>query len=212
MAGWALFAGIALGAAVALWRLRFPPALKLFALAALMLGAAGYAWQGSPARAGAPVAVKPATFAIDDDTIALRNAMFGRYGVAAGYLTPSDALMRFGAPDAAARMVQGGINRDPKSVVLWTQLGIVIAARDDAVSPAALFAFRRAIALAPRDPAPWFFLGLSRMRGGEFAIGREAWARALALTPRGHPFRTEIAGRLGLLDYFLANMPPEAAR
>lgn len=208
MGGWALFAGIALAAALALWLLRFPLSLKLFALAAIMLGAAGYAWQGNPARAGQPVTVKPATFEIDDETIALRNAMFGRYGMAAGYLTPSDALMRYGSPDAAARMVQGGINHDPTSVVLWTQLGIITATRDDAVSPAALFAFERAIRLAPGDPAPWFFLGLMRVRGGEFSPGRVAWVRALALTPANSPFHKEIAARLGLLDWFLKNSPP----
>lgn len=208
MGGWAFFLGTALIAGLLLWRLRFPAALKLFALAAVMLGAAGYAWQGDPGRAGQPATARAADFAIDDDTLALRNAMFGRYGGAAAYLTPADAMMRYGAPASAASLLQGGIKRDPANVVLWTQLGTVIAIRDGEASPAALFAFRRAIALNPRDPGPWMFLGLAQVRGGGFATGRASWAHALQLAPADAPYRADIAGRLALLDYFIANAPP----
>ena len=208
MGGWVIFAGIALAAGAGLWGLRFPAALKLSALAAAMLGAAGYAWQGNPDRAGAPVSARSADFAIDDETLALRNGMFGRYGKAASYLTPADAMMRHGSPAAAAKLLQGGINREPGNIALWTQLGTVIAIRDGDASPAALFAFRRAIMLSPRDPGPWFFLGLAQVRGGGFPAGRVSWTRALALTPANAPYREAIATRLGLLDYFIANMPP----
>ena len=128
----------------------------------------------------------------------------GGSGRLPGISTPSDALMRFGAPGAAAQMLQGGINHDPTNIALWTQLGVVIATRDKTVSPAALFAFRRAIALSPAEPAPWFFLGLAQVRSGEFVAARTAWARALALTPADYPTRGAIALRLALLDRLLA--------
>lgn len=208
MGGWALFIGLALTAGVTLWRLRFPGGLKLFALAAVMLGAAGYAWQGSPGRAGAPVSAQATDLAIDDETLAMRNAMFGRFGASGAYLTPADAMMRIGAPDAAARMLQGGINKSPRDIVLWTQLGTVIAMRDGKLSPAAQFAFRRAIALGPAEPGPWFFMGLAQIKGGDFVTGRASWAQSLALTPQSYGYRDEIATRLALVDYFLANRAP----
>lgn len=210
MAGWALFAGIAAAIGLLLWRLRFPRGLRNFALAAVMLGAAGYAWQGHPGWAGVPVRAQAASIAIDDETLALRSAMFGRYGTVAAILTPADAMMRYGAPDAAAKMIQGGINREPDNVALWTQLGVVIAARDKQVSPAALFAFRRASRIGPAEPAPWFFLGLAQVRAGEFVAARRSWARALALTPAEAGYRGDIALRLGLLDRLLAQGAPDA--
>lgn len=205
MAGWALFLGLAALSAGLLWRLQFPAVLKTFVLAAVMLGAAGYAWQGRPGWAGKPT--KPASqgYAISDETIALRNAMFGRFGASATYLIPSDAMMRIGSPDAAAGWLRAGINRDPSNVALWTQFGTVVATRDGAVSPAADLAFRRAIALAPGEPAPWFFLGLAEVRSGRFAEARNAWARALVLTPADFGYRPEIAARLALLDRLLAS-------
>ena len=205
MAGWALFLGLAIAAAAMLWRLHFPVQLKTFVLAAVMLGAAGYAWQGRPGWAGMPA--KPATrgYAMSDETLALRNAMFGRFGAGVAYLIPSDAMMRIGAADSATGWLRAGINRDPGNVALWTQLGTVIATRDGAVSPAADLAFRRAIALAPREPGPWFFLGLAEIRSGRFVEARAAWARSLALTPADFGYRPEIAARLALLDRLLAS-------
>ncbi len=205
MAGWAAFVGLAGLAAIALWRLRFPAALKTFVLAAMMLGAAGYAWQGRPGWSGMPARPTDRGFAISEETLGLRNAMFGRFGASATYLIPSDAMMRIGAADAAAGWLRAGINRDPGNIALWTQLGTVIATRDRAVSPAADLAFRRAIALAPGEPAPWFFLGLAEIRGGRFVEARTAWARSLALTPADFGYRPEIAARLALLDRLLAS-------
>lgn len=203
MAGWLLFAAMAAVAGSALWSLRYPRALATFGLAAVALAGAGYAWQGKPGTAGRPTSAQATSYTMDDGTLALRNAMFGRYGAIALYLTPADAMLRFGHADSAARMLQGGIRRDPGSVALWTQLGTVIAMRDGDASPAATFAFRRAIALGPGEPGPWFFFGMAHLRGGRFADARDAWSRAVALTPTGYPYRAELVRRLAILDAFM---------
>lgn len=208
MAGWALFAGIALAAAVLLAVIRFPRGLALFAGAAAMLGAAGYAWQGNPSYAGRPVAAQRALRPADDEGIAPRNAMFGRYGASAAVLIPADAMQRIGADEAAVGLIRSGLRREPGNVALWTQLGTIIAAHDRTVSPAANVAFRHAIALAPGDPAPLFFLGQAQVRNGDFVGARQSWMQARSMNSTAG-YRAIIDQRLTLLDVYLTSQRPD---
>jgi len=173
--------------------------------AALMLGAAGYAWQGSPTIAASPA--RAGMLRADDDPtlVDLRERMLGRFTADSAYLTAADALGRSGDRRSAVRAILGGLNRYPRSLMLWTALGTAMAAHDGNVpSPPALFAFRHAIRLAPLHPAPHFFLGLAYVRANDFANARAQWARALALSPAGASYRRDIAVRLMLLDRLLA--------
>jgi cytochrome c-type biogenesis protein CcmH/NrfG len=173
--------------------------------AALMLGAAGYAWQGQPRLAGHAVSTGLAPTPDDDAMLELRDQMLERYTGAAAYLVAADAMTRIGDRRAAVQVLLGGIRIAPKSLVLWTGLANALAAHDgNQVSPPALFAFQQATRLAPKHPAPLFFLGLAYVRAGEFATARPYWAKALALTPADISYRGEIAARLALLDRFLA--------
>lgn len=202
--GWLVFVGLAALAGVALWRLAFARALWMFAAAALMLAAAGYAWQGQPRIPAAPARPAADTPPVDDERIALRDAMFGRFGGDSAYAVAGDGMLRAGVPDAAVRAALGGIEQYPDSLMLWTELGSVLAIRDRSLSPAATFAFRRAAALNPAHPAPPFFLGLAQVRAGDFQAARQSWVRALALTPPSVRYRQDIATRLALLDRLLA--------
>ncbi len=172
---------------------------------ALMLGAAGYAWQGQPALAGHPATTGLAPTPDDSAMLDLRDQMLERYTGAAAYLVAADAMTRIGDRRAAVQVLLGGIRIAPKSLVLWTGLANALSAHDaNQVSPPALFAFQQAMRLAPKHPAPPFFLGLAYVRAGDFAKARPYWARALALTPTDISYRGEIATRLALLDRFLA--------
>ena len=212
MTGWLSLVGLAAASALGLWlwwglsaAWARPPLLLAGGVgAALALAGAGYAGQGSPDMAGQPARPDPIADAPDPDFVAIRSALFGRYGTAGLYLTPSDALQRIGASGSAATLLQGGLNSEPNNVMLWTELGNVIAVHDRAVSPAALFAFRQGARRGPGDPGPWFFLGMAYLRGGEFEHARAAWAHALAMTPAGAGYRGDIARRLALLDQFIA--------
>ena len=203
--GWLALA-LAGGAAAGLLRLiGLPRGMWAFVGAALMLGAAGYALQGEPRLASTPVSADAVPIEVDPDLIALRDAMFGRFRADTAYLVAADALTRVGKPAYAVQAVLGGIHHHPQSVALWTGLGSALATHDGGqVSPPALFAFRRAIALAPQHPAPVFFLGLAYVRAGDFARARPLWARAVALTPTTVSYREELALRLMLLDRLLA--------
>jgi cytochrome c-type biogenesis protein CcmH/NrfG len=172
---------------------------------ALMLGAAGYAWQGQPALAGHPATTGLAPTPDDSAMLDLRDQMLERYTGAAAYLVAADAMTRIGDRRAAVQVLLGGIRIAPKSLVLWTGLANALSAHDaNQVSPPALFGFQQAMRLAPKHPAPPFFLGLAYVRAGDFAKARPYWARALALTPADISYRGEIATRLALLDRFLA--------
>lgn len=180
--------------------------------AALMLGAAGYAWQGRPMLAASPAKPVVDTGLIDPPTIELRNRLFGQFTLDGAYLIASDAMARSGDDRAAVSVLLGGIRALPRSLALWTGLGSAYAAHDgDRVSPASLFAFNHAMRMAPEHPAPPFFLGLAYVRSGEFVTARRYWARALALSAPGTTYRTEIAARLALLDRYLA-MTGQATR
>lgn len=205
MMGW--IALIVIGAVVfaALWALGLPRGLWSFAGAGLMLGAAGYALQARPDLPGAPV--EAARKAQPDDPMLrdLRSAMFGRFTSDDNYFFASDALIRSGDPERAAKFMLSGVRSSPNDPGLWTWLGVVLAEADGrTVSPAAGVAFRRAIALAPKHPGPRFFYGLAQVRAGQFAAARPLWADALKLTPTGASYRNDIAMRLALLDRFLA--------
>lgn len=199
---WLFALGAGAMALLALLRLARP----LWSLlgAALMLGATGYALQGSPMQASRPAAPSVVQAADDPSLIELRDNMLGRYSLDAAYLTAADAMTRVGEKRAAVRVLLGGLDRIPRSLALWTALGTALAAHDgDAVSPSARFAFAQAMRIAPDHPAPPFFLGLAHVRADEYAAARPYWARAAASSARGSGYRREIELRLALLDRLL---------
>ena len=203
---WLLALG--LGAMALLAALKLARPLWSLLGAALMLGATGYALQGSPIQPGSPA--KPAAVAVPEDPalLELRDAMLGRYTLDAAYLTAADAMTRTGDSESAVRVLLGGINRIPRSLALWTALGSAMAAHDGSLSPPARFAFDQAMRIAPTHPAPPFFLGLAHVRADDYAAARPYWARAAALSPEGASYRRDIALRLALLDRLLAEQPP----
>lgn len=203
--GWLLLAILAALTFVALAALRVDRRLWSMIGAALMLGAAGYAWQGRPALPAAPARAVAGQLADDPTLIDLRERMLGRFTADSAYLTAADAMARAGDHRSAVRALLGGLSRYRQSVMLWTALGTNFATHDgNQVSPPALFAFQQAERIAPAHPAPPFFLGLAYVRAGDYATARRYWARALALSPNGASYRNDIAVRLALLDRLIA--------
>jgi tetratricopeptide (TPR) repeat protein len=210
--GWVMLLLIALTTAALLAVLRLPRLLWPLGGAMIMLGAAGYAWQGEPDLQAQPVmadAVKlPPSKAYKD----LRDTFFGRFGGESMYFGISDAALTNGDPDFAARALTGGVDYAPQNAALWNELGNIIALHDRGiVSPASLLAYRRAMQLAPENPGPPLFLGLAYVRAGEYAKARPLWLHALALTPKDASYRGEITKRLALLDMLFAELAREQA-
>jgi cytochrome c-type biogenesis protein CcmH len=202
--GFAFLLGIGVAAFAAMWLLGLPRALRMLAAAALLLGAAGYAWQGRPGLAGTRAQPQVAAVELDPALIDLRGRLTGRFTAEGAYFIASDALLRAGNPQAAARVMLGGASALPDNFILWTGAGDAIARRDGAVTPAARLAFGRAFQLAPRHPAPPFFLGLAYARSGELARTRALWRRAVALSPERATYRRDIARLLAVVEMQVA--------
>lgn len=205
MIGWAMLLAAAAAAAVAMWVLKFPRPLWAFGAAALMLGAAGYAWQGEPAMPGSPVERRAAGRPVDPQIVELRQAFFGRFGPEAASFVASDGLRRGGATGSAVSVMLAAARANPSSQGAWTGLGDAIVEHDagQVVSPAARLAFDRAILIDPAQPGPWFFDGLAHVRTGDLDSARARWAKAYALTPESR-LRDAVALRLALLDQIIA--------
>jgi hypothetical protein len=203
--GWLMLALIGAVTVLLLWRLGLPKLVWTTAGAALLFGATGYALQGSPSLPASPAKPQSTQLDVAPDIVELRGAFFGRFTGDSAYQTAADAMIRNSDPASAVRVTLGGINRNPKSAALWTELGSVLVTHDAGnVSPAALFAFRHAMQLAPRHPGPPFFLGLGYAQSGQLQNARMWWARSLELSPPGASYRTAIQERLMLLDQFIA--------
>lgn len=214
MNGWLILALLLLAVFGLLVAMRVAKPLWGFVGAALMLGAAGYAWQGRPTIAGEPrVAqrtMQPPDIAADD----LRDAIWGRFTYDYAYAVAADGLARAGATQAAANAVLGGLQRAPNSGRLWTRLGSAILAHDggQVLSPAARAAFTRGMKAAPDHPGPYFYYGMALIQTGDLPGAKWAWLAALARTPRTASYREDLAMRLVLLDRLMAMRPAAPSR
>lgn len=175
--------------------------------AALLLGVAGYALQGSPGLPGAP---KEAAQDVVSDKAALVDA---RGEVVDRTIPPSnrwvviaDGMARHGQYANAAQVLLGAVEDDPKNAEAWLALGNALLAHSDGLlTPASLYAYRRAEAAAPGSPGPPFFIGLAMAQSGRLAEGRATWARLLERSPPDAPWRADLSARLQQLDAFIAS-------
>ena len=119
--------------------------------AALLLGAAGYAFQGQPSLPGAPAQgtegrdVFPLTQA--------RHAFFGNFTPAESWLRMSEALARDGKSEDSVGILQNAVKRYPGDPQLWIGLGNALVDHARGITPAAELAYERAEEAAPGHPA-----------------------------------------------------------
>ncbi len=205
MMGWAMLGVVALVAAIVLAVTRFPKKLWTIPATGLMLGAAGYAWQGSPTLAGHPVSAENRKGEVDPDEVSMREAMFGRFNYEWNVFMQADGMIRAGSPAYAVAAMQIAVTRAPQDAPMWVGLGLALAKHDgNQISPAAKLAFEKALKLAPTHPGPSYFYGLALVRAGQFAEARPYWAKAVELAPADISYRDDLRVRLFLLDRLIA--------
>jgi len=172
---------------------------------ALVLGLAGYALQGHPGLAGQPHSVvgKPniyATTLVDE-----RQKVVGATVQASNWEITADALMRHGNYGDAAELLRSSVEQDPKNSAAWLAMASALVGHaEGSLSPASLYAFRRAAQADPQAPGPPMFLGLALAGSGQFDDARAIWAGLLARAPADAPWRKDLALRLARLDQIIA--------
>jgi cytochrome c-type biogenesis protein CcmH len=200
--GWLIVLGLVALAGAALWKWgKLPRSAFEPVAAALLLGLAGYALQGSPTKPASPVASRAEAAKFDESQAETRAQMGGqRFGSAAQWLVAADGAMRAGVPQAAVTYIKSGLKEHPRDPDLWVGLGnALIVLNGGQVSPAATFAFQKAAEIAPQHPGPPFFMGLAFAQSGQFAQARAIWTELLARAPTDAPWRADLEQRLAQL-------------
>ncbi len=176
--------------------------------AALLLGIAGYALQGSPSQPGAPKAsaAQASANANSEALVAARQQL--RDSSAAGannWLVIGDAMARNGQYGDAAGVLLGAVEQNPGDAEGWLALGnALVGHAEGALTPASLYAYQRAANAQPAHPGPPFFLGLALAQNGRLGEARVLWAELLTRASKDSPWRDDLVQRLARLDEFIA--------
>jgi cytochrome c-type biogenesis protein CcmH len=208
---WLLLLLLGLAVLLALWRSgAFTRATLQFLGAALMIAAAGYAWQGRPGLAGRPAEATARPELPQTAFATLRPKFFPRFDTASRWLIIADSYQRRGETADAVGVIRSAIRQYPNNLALWTGLGNALVLHGGGtMSPAAELAYRRAAAIAPNHPAPSFFYGLGLIQSGQVEAGEAAWRDLLAKAPVDASWRPVVADRLALIDRLrTAQQPP----
>jgi cytochrome c-type biogenesis protein CcmH len=170
-----------------LWRMGVRGGLLTASAAALLLGASGYALQGSPSSPGAPAqgGGEHDIFPLTD----ARHAFFGHFTPAESWLRISEALARDGKSEDAVGILQNAVRRYPGDPQLWIALGNALVDHARGLTPPAELAYRRAAELVPGHPAAPFFYGLALARSGDRQAAVAIWQRILKNAPKDAEWR-----------------------
>lgn len=196
--GWAIIGVMALLVLAVLWKFgRMPRGSMELLGAAIFLGLAGYAWQGSPTLAGKPTPPRASARQPDQATASERAAMFPEVGGDAMVLEAAQNLHDQGLDAYAIATLKAGLNKNPRSADLWVGLGnALVVYADGRMSPAAKLAFDRAAQIQPDHPGPPFFLGLAFAQAGQIDQAEAVWRDLLDRSPPNAPWRADVEQRL----------------
>ena len=199
--GWAIFALLAALTATGLILARLPRKIWEMAGSVLLLGAAGYAWQGNPSLPGTVREGAQAILPFDEDMAKLRNAFAGTDNQAAPWITLSDGLARQGDYENAANALVAGVKSAPDNANLWVALGnMLITKSGGVVSPAADYSYRQAMRLAPEQSGAPYFHGLALAQSGQYDAALKIWAALYARVPPQSPLHAMLSAHLARLD------------
>jgi cytochrome c-type biogenesis protein CcmH len=185
--GWILLLLLMVISLALLWAMRVRGGLLTASAAALLLGGAGYAVQGSPALPDAPAEAGDAHVYLP--LTQARHAFFGHFTPAEPWLRMSEALARDGQSEDAVGILENAVKRYPGDAQLWIGLGNALVDHARGLTPAAELAYKRAEALTPGYPAPPFFYGLALARSGDRQGALRLWRHILKTAPPNADWR-----------------------
>lgn len=207
--GWVIAITFALVLLVAMLLVgRLPRTAWEMTAAALLLGLAGYAWQGNPTLSGSPRTAEKAAVPFDEDMAKQRRGLADRYGPAAQWLVLSDGYGRRGQTKEAANVLLSGIKQTPGDATLWLGIGNALVAHGGGMlSPGADYAYRQAARLDPDAPAPRYFYGLALAQAGQLQAARDQWAPLAARAPADSEIKGQLEANIARIDAMLSGRP-----
>lgn len=207
--GWVIAITLALLLLVAMLLVgRLPRTAWEITAAALLLGLAGYAWQGNPTLRGSPRTGEKAAVPFDEDLAKQRRGLADRYGPAAQWLVLSDGYGRRGQTKEAANVLLSGIKQTPGDANLWLGIGNALVAHGGGMlSPGADYAYRQAARLDPDAPAPRYFYGLALAQAGQLQAARDQWAPLAASAPDDSEIKGQLEANIARIDAMLSGRP-----
>lgn len=196
--GWFFVALFAAAVLALFWRFAHVRGSVLELLAsALLLGIAGYAWQGMPGLLGRPTPPRAEARQPDSLFAEDRPLFLERFSADAQVLDAADAMHRNGMEAYGVALLRGALGKRPNSPDLWVGMGNALTLyAHGVVTPAAEMAFQRAARLSPNHPAPPYFLGLAYAQSGQLDRARSIWSEILARAPANAPWRALVQRRL----------------
>jgi len=198
MSGWLVFAALAAVVLLVLWRLaRLAQPTLMLSAGALAIAGGGYAWQGNPSLPSAPATALDQSAAFDAAG-AQAHPMKPAFNRTEMVLNTAQAMIRAHNSAGAVALLQGEMHGFEGNADLWIGLGNALVAHGDGlISPAALFAFDKAAALAPEQPLPPMMHAMALAQAGRMAESAAALEQLLARTPQDAPYRADLVARLG---------------
>jgi cytochrome c-type biogenesis protein CcmH len=205
--GWLILVVLIAVSLALLWRAGVRGGLLNASAAALLLGASGYALQGSPTVAGA--AAQADEGREDLPLTEARHAFFGHFTPAESWLRISEALARNGKREDAVGILQNAVKRYPGDPQLWIGLGNALVDQARGLTPPAELAYRRAAELVPGHPAAPFFYGLALARSGDRQAAVGIWQRILKTAPAKAEWRPLVERGVAALSEEPSTAPPQ---
>ncbi len=177
--------------------------------AAIVLGLAGYAWQGHPEQPSAPGKPLAAELQTADALLTMRADMDANYGTAKSWLITADSYARDGNYRFAAAYIEAGLRQHPRNGDLWAGLGVVLLlAGDGQMSPPAELAFAKAREYGPLNRAPDYFKGLVELFEGRPANTIAIWQKLVDNAPDKAVWAPKLESQLAGLRKILGSTQP----
>ncbi|MDE2403358.1 MAG: tetratricopeptide repeat protein [Sphingomonadales bacterium] len=180
--------------------------------AALLLGLAGYTLQGSPSVPSAPKSREEQVADHPEAQVEVRQQLSGSDDQNQRWLMVANAMIRHGQYADAATTLRAAVEENPGNGDAWLAMAnALVGHAQGTLSPASLYAYRRASQADPAAPGPPFFLGLALAQSGRLQEARTLWTTLLARAPADAPWRADLEKRLAMLDAFIARQQSGAA-
>jgi cytochrome c-type biogenesis protein CcmH len=178
-------------------------------LAAVVLGLAGYAWQGQAALRSAPAEPIKAQSQAADTLLAMRAQMDTNYGAGKQYLILADSYARDGDYRYAAAFIQSGLNKYPRDGDLWAGLGVILYLAGEAkMSAPAELAFANARKYHPANRAPDYFNGMAALFDGRPQETLALWQKLVDDAPDKAVWKPKLESQLQGLKAMLQSAQP----